>query len=936
MYMYDGNGVASGRYCMARRLDKVRRCIAFLLVFVMFFCATGFSTGNSVENTASRSNQNGDGDFIDIMPLVFGPLLHERCELDVNFEELIAFSSLAVTHGEMADLHVYARPGRSVYRWAFSAPHSNSAIGQVPGALLANTETSLGGVQNTYGFAVFAPGPPTIYASGPTVTVFTVPLRIDITDVDSYDYFGYNWNDHVKTITVENLMSNFNITFEPVILDISANFGFVVETATPGVFEFLGNTLRIDQIVEDRIYITINGVQATSGEILIAPRGDHDIGTHTAIIEAHTERLAERWPLDPDDNDCDIYVYGHLYSGGYQVPLGIFDVYEFVVNPRLITEVVISDPNSLPSDILNITNLNPRADGEDEANYDITSTSNSYGDVTITIDAPRGSLFDTENGVVLNPYPDMPGFSIPPPGWMILYEGPSDDGNTWTVTLAEARHVIFDFNGGICSTITDFLIGSVQIIGPRHRIFGTPSFHIAGEPTTHVRLQHTFRGWQPVLPSSSTTLLLPGTITGPVSEDREYLAIWEMRIIDVDLSNIGDDSSPGNTDLITVPGLNPGDEDFAGSTVTSVSPPGPNGEKTITIPAPPYTYFDGNNMPNVGNPPYGYVVVGPPSVDNNGNLVVVIRPVVDVEHPVTFNFNGGSYNNSSANYVRNVQDGDEVGDNTPYPTRPSHTFGGWQINGTGQIFTCEDVAKMQVFEELTFVAVWTPTNNNQPTPTIPPTTTTPDPDPQQTPTPSPTTPPTNPTEVPGINIVPNPDNSTQGPDGDSTIVVIPPPEGNYYFGENTIITPPPGYEVIHVYIDADGYLHVTIRQSTPDYYATRSVHYAFIIGFDDGYVRPHAPLTRAHIATIIFRLMPHTERAHYWMQTNPFPDVSLNQWFNNGISTVTNAGIFTGMPDGTFQPQRHITRAELAVAVVRFNGASPSTGAPMYADIAGH
>ena len=132
-------------------------------------------------------------------------------------------------------------------------------------------------------------------------------------------------------------------------------------------------------------------------------------------------------------------------------------------------------------------------------------------------------------------------------------------------------------------------------------------------------------------------------------------------------------------------------------------------------------------------------------------------------------------------------------------------------------------------------------------------------------------------------------------------------------------------------------MHVTIRQSTPHYYATRRAHYAFIIGFHDGYVRPHNPLTRAHIATIIFRLMPHTDRAHYWAQQNPFPDVSLNQWFNNAISTVTNAGIFTGMPDGTFQPQRHITRAELAVSVVRKSGAAPTTtGTPAFNDLEGH
>ena len=116
----------------------------------------------------------------------------------------------------------------------------------------------------------------------------------------------------------------------------------------------------------------------------------------------------------------------------------------------------------------------------------------------------------------------------------------------------------------------------------------------------------------------------------------------------------------------------------------------------------------------------------------------------------------------------------------------------------------------------------------------------------------------------------------------------------------------------------------------------RQRHDAFIIGFDDGTIRPHAHTTRAHAATILFRLTPDEKRAKIWSQDNPFPDVEPRQWFNNAISTITNTGTFTGMPDGYFYPNRAITRAELVAAVVRFMGAMPNNSPAAFSDTAGH
>jgi len=100
---------------------------------------------------------------------------------------------------------------------------------------------------------------------------------------------------------------------------------------------------------------------------------------------------------------------------------------------------------------------------------------------------------------------------------------------------------------------------------------------------------------------------------------------------------------------------------------------------------------------------------------------------------------------------------------------------------------------------------------------------------------------------------------------------------------------------------------------------------AYLIGKGDGLIHPQGNITRAEVATIFFRLITDEYRAEVWSQTNLFPDVVLQNWFNNAVSTTTNANIFLGFPDGTFAPNKTITRAELATAIGRFMEVSVNT-----------
>ena len=115
-----------------------------------------------------------------------------------------------------------------------------------------------------------------------------------------------------------------------------------------------------------------------------------------------------------------------------------------------------------------------------------------------------------------------------------------------------------------------------------------------------------------------------------------------------------------------------------------------------------------------------------------------------------------------------------------------------------------------------------------------------------------------------------------------------------------------------------------------------SDHEAYLVGFPDGTIRPNNTITRAEVATIIFRLLDDSYRTQIWRQSNPFSDVVSTNWFNNAVSTLTNADILTGFPDGTFRGNQAITRAEFVAIVARFLDDTNYTGADRFNDISGH
>ena len=112
-------------------------------------------------------------------------------------------------------------------------------------------------------------------------------------------------------------------------------------------------------------------------------------------------------------------------------------------------------------------------------------------------------------------------------------------------------------------------------------------------------------------------------------------------------------------------------------------------------------------------------------------------------------------------------------------------------------------------------------------------------------------------------------------------------------------------------------------------------HFAYIIGYPDGTVQPNGQITRAEATTIFFRLLTDDVRDENLTKTNRYSDVAATSWYNTAVSTLSSMGIITGYPDGTFRPNAAITRAEFAAIAARFDNDGDKTAAK-FSDIATH
>ena len=118
---------------------------------------------------------------------------------------------------------------------------------------------------------------------------------------------------------------------------------------------------------------------------------------------------------------------------------------------------------------------------------------------------------------------------------------------------------------------------------------------------------------------------------------------------------------------------------------------------------------------------------------------------------------------------------------------------------------------------------------------------------------------------------------------------------------------------------------VTVKKNTPK--LNTADHFAYVQGYPDGTVKPAGNITRAETAAILFRLMDDASRKTYYSTKSGFRDVASSSWYNTYVATLNNAGVITDSSNGYFRPNEAITRAELAAMLAKF---SETTGAANY------
>lgn len=154
------------------------------------------------------------------------------------------------------------------------------------------------------------------------------------------------------------------------------------------------------------------------------------------------------------------------------------------------------------------------------------------------------------------------------------------------------------------------------------------------------------------------------------------------------------------------------------------------------------------------------------------------------------------------------------------------------------------------------------------------------------------------------------------------------PEGKKFIGWSedgkTIINP----STYRVY---SGIKLVPIFEDTEE--PVNEYHNAYIGGYEDGTVMPNNSIKRSEAAAIIARVSgDFDEKGEYKVN---FSDVKNDAWYAVYVGFCAEKGIITGYPDGSFKPDESINRAEFAVMLTRFLGLK-ETGSKAFPDTENH
>lgn len=97
----------------------------------------------------------------------------------------------------------------------------------------------------------------------------------------------------------------------------------------------------------------------------------------------------------------------------------------------------------------------------------------------------------------------------------------------------------------------------------------------------------------------------------------------------------------------------------------------------------------------------------------------------------------------------------------------------------------------------------------------------------------------------------------------------------------------------------------------------KNFKFAYLTGYPDDTVRANAPITRGEVASIFARILA-KQMDPSTTYTSKFSDIKAGKWYTNNVAYLESFSILSGYQDGTFKPDNKISRAEFATMINNF------------------
>lgn len=137
---------------------------------------------------------------------------------------------------------------------------------------------------------------------------------------------------------------------------------------------------------------------------------------------------------------------------------------------------------------------------------------------------------------------------------------------------------------------------------------------------------------------------------------------------------------------------------------------------------------------------------------------------------------------------------------------------------------------------------------------------------------------------------------------------------------------------LEIELDKDGSAVITVAGAGPFLELETQEHFAYMNGRSSGVFDPDSGITRAEAAAIFYRCLTGSSRGSLTEQRT-FSDVYPGSWYYEAVTVMAGAGVLNGYGDGSFRPNAGITRAEFVTIAVRLAGGEGNYGVNLFSDI---